>query len=85
MRKERMVAMLFLIVVLAGVLALPQGFAKTKVTKVGTKNFGNRPTKSVVSVPTPPPPITTHQSRNGLLGQSSYHLEGLGNVHSPHL
>jgi hypothetical protein len=65
MRKERMVAMMFLVVVLAGVLALPQGFAKTKVM---TKNFGNRPQLVPAPVKTPAKsPITTHQSGSGLL------------------
>jgi len=75
MGKEKIVAMMFLIVVLAGVLALPQGFA--------TKNFGNRPTP--ITRPTPrQSPVITHQSGSGLLGQGSdlpsNHLEGSGNV-----
>jgi len=81
MRKERMVATMFLIVVLAGVLALPQGFAKTKVR---TKNFGNRPQLVPAPIKTPAnSPITTHQSGNGLLvlssGLPSNHLDASGN------
>jgi hypothetical protein len=59
MRKERMFPMIFLVMFLVAVVALPQGFAK------GTKSFGNRPV--------PPLPvhhqasIATHQSVNGLL------------------
>ena len=72
MRKEKIVPMIFLIMVLAVVLTLPQGSA--------TKNFGNKP-----SIPPPRPsptsPIAPHQSGNGLLVLSnslpSNHLEGL--------
>jgi len=60
MRKEKLVPMILLIMVLVAVVTLPQGFAKTK-------NFGNRPTPAPHPVPQQSPPITTKQSGNGLL------------------
>jgi hypothetical protein len=58
-----MFPMIFLIMVLVAVLALPQGFAATKAI---TKNFGNRPTPIVRPVHQQSP-TTPHQSGNGLL------------------
>ena len=79
MRKERMFAMVLLIMVLVAVVALPQGFAKTKIR---TKNFGNRPQMTPIPSSTPshapviphPLGISVPQQSNGLL---SYHLGAL--------
>jgi len=65
MRKERMFAIVFLIMALVAVVTLPQGFAKTK-------NFGNRPTLTPVPIKSPSKsPIGPHQSGNGVLLQGS--------------
>jgi hypothetical protein len=60
MRKERMVPMILLIIVLVAIVTLPQGFARTK-------NFGNRPTPVPHLVHQQSAPITTKQSGNSLL------------------
>jgi len=85
MRKERMLTLMAVIVVLVTVVTLPQGFAKTHLTK----GFGNRPSPPV-PVRHQSSPIITHQSGNGLLDLSNnppnnqqYALEfmdGSGNV-----
>lgn len=62
MRKERMLTMIFLVMFLVTVLTLPQGFAKTKITK----SFGNRPSPPL-PVHHQSSPITNHQSGSGLL------------------
>jgi hypothetical protein len=85
MRKEKIIPMISLVMFLVAVLALPQGFAKTTITK----GFGNRPSPPV-PVRHQSSPVNAHQSGNGLLTLSNnllnnhqYALEfmdGSGNV-----